>query len=405
MKRSSLIFILVVIILYIGFWGRYEYKMPKRNFADFSVYYFTAQRLINHKDIYDRDSYCAQGLANFKYPPGVGLLFYPLGFLPKHYAAWVWFSFNFALVVLFFWICSRLLFEEGFPFKYRVWICFLSSLFCLRFFLYNFDEGQVNILMMTLVGAGLYALRRKRQFLSGLFIAYSILVKYMTILFLPYFFHRRKIISVLYIIVGLIMISIFPALLWGWDYNVLLFKKFIPYVCKTSLDWGSISTHANQSLFAMFTRFFSSFSPYKVNVLNLSQFYLGIILGASLLLLYIFPFLRSSYGGQGVFSENVDWAMLFMCVPLFNPNGWVHAFVFLLFPYMVCLYYLFKVGHVDILVWVLVVLSFLMGTWPNQLFIPSLEDSTEVYSFLCMGSLLLYLALVRIKFCPLKRDG
>ncbi|MFA5275692.1 MAG: hypothetical protein WC417_02225, partial [Candidatus Omnitrophota bacterium] len=92
----------LIVLLFIMSLGRYEYKMPKRNFADFNCYYFTAQKLAVKADIYDDDAYRKENVANFKYPPLIALVFYPLGYLSKNPAAIFWFTINYIPILLFF---------------------------------------------------------------------------------------------------------------------------------------------------------------------------------------------------------------------------------------------------------------------------------------------------------------
>jgi hypothetical protein len=399
--RKHKIRIAVVLFLFIAFLGRYETKMPKRNFADFYVNYYTAQKLVKGENIYDDQAYRKDKVANFKYPPIVALVFYPLGFLAKNAAAVSWFTINYILIILFFYWSSRLIFDLGLKNRSRNWIYFISSLFTLRFFAHNFDEGQVNFLMMATLTLSLFLLRRRKIFRSGLALGFSSLVKYMPAIFLPYFLFKRRIKVILCFFAAIAAFFILPALILGFEYNAFLQKSFLPFLCKTSLDFNSMSTHENQSLIAMFMRYFSTLSEYKVNILSLSQLHLGFLIGAAFTFLYmvaLFPSAKFKKGSQ--FLETIDYGMLFICVALFNPNAWIHAFIFLAFPFMVCLYYLFKIRHKDVTVWILVSLASILASWPESLFLPSLKDSVDIYSLLTLGSLILFLALAKIKFSP-----
>jgi len=375
--------VLLILFLFAASLGRYEHKMPKRNFADFHVYYYTAQKLAQKADIYDDNAYRLDKVANFKYPPLVALVFY-----------------------LFFYWSSVLIFNKELSNKHRNLIYFLSVLFTLRFFMFNFDEGQVNFLMMATLTLGLFFIKRGKNALSGACLGFSSLVKYMTAIIAPYFVFKKKFKVVVYFIVFIFVFSMLPAFILGWNYNLFLQKSFFPFLCKTSLDFGSMSIHKNQSLVAMATRFFSSFSEYSINILSLDKFKLGLLAGImcmSLYFLILFPSrkLKDNNNFKGV----VDYGMLYICMALFNPNGWIHAFIFLVFPFMVCLHYLFKIKYKDLTTWALVVLAAGFCSWPDSLFLRSLEDSAEVYSFVTIGSLLLFFALCKIKFWPKEELG
>jgi len=401
--KKHKIMIFVILFVFAWFLGRYEYKMPKRNFADFKVYHHTAQKLIQKDNIYDDAAYRKDKIANFKYPPVIALLFYPLGLLSRHAAAVVWYIINFIIIILFFFWSSRLIFGRNLSSRSRNWIYFIASLCTLRFFAHNFDEGQVNFLMMGLITLSLFCMNSKKSFSSGLSLGFSALVKYMSFVFVPYFLFKRKFKVLFYILISIIIFTILPGLFLGFKYNLFLQKSFLPFLCKTSLDFNSMSTHENQSLIAMLIRYCSSFSEYSVNFLKLNMFYLGILIGAvatSLYALILCPSIKLKDNCN--FQEVVNYAMIFICVALFNPNGWIHAFIFLTFPYLVALYYLFKVRNKDKVVGSMVLASVILGSCPESLFLPSIKDSVDIYSLLTIGSVILFFALVKIKFFPLE---
>jgi hypothetical protein len=150
-------------------------------------------------------------------------------------------------------------------------------------------------------------------------------------------------------------------------------------------------------------RFFSTLSSYKVNIVSLTELQVGLLIGAAMMFLYMCAFLPSQhYKKHNRFHDNLNYALLFICVGLFNPNGWIHAYIFLLFPYMVCLYYLFKAKHTDRVVWSMVVVSATLATWPDYLFIPSMKDSEGIFSLLAIGAILCFATLLKIKFWPVK---
>jgi len=393
----------IILFVFIAFLGRYEYKMPKRRFADFHVNYYTAQRLVERQNIYDDAAYRKDQVANFKYPPVVALLFYPLGFINEHAAAITWFTLNFIFIILFFYWASRIIFDEGLKNQARNWIYFLTSLFTVRFFAHNFDEGQVNFLMMGTLILSLFLLKKRKYLYCGLALCFSSLVKYMSFIFVPYLFLRKKFKAVAYSLISIAALSILPAFFLGFKYNLFLQKSFFPFLCKTSLDMNSMSTHENQSLIAMIFRYFSQFSEYKINLISLSQLQVGFLIGLSFMFLFMLAVYPSAkIKRKSNFLESINYSMLFICVALFNPNGWIHAFIFLVFPYLACLYYLFKIRHKDKLVWGLVGTSFVLGSMPESVFLPNITDSVDIYSLLTIGALVLFIALIKIKFFPLK---
>ena len=386
--------------------GRYEYKMPRRNFADFNVYYFTAQKLAVKANIYDAEAYSKEKVANFKYPPIAALVFYPLGYLSENHAAILWFSVNYILILLFFRYAAFLIFDEEFENRKRNWVYFLTCLFTLRFFLLNFDEGQANILMMASLTFGLYMLTKGKVFISALFLSFSYFLKYMSVVFVPYFLYKRKIKFVLLVLLSLFLFLLVPAFFFGWDYNLFLQKSFLPFVFKTSTDIGSMQDYQNMSLMAMLLRHFSRISYFNINSTGLNWPQVKIVFFVFVSFLYMLILLKPAKVFKNIrFLECINFGMLFLSMALLNPHAWKHAFIFLLFPYMVCLYYLFKTNNRDVFVWFLTVLSFMLNNWPDKLFISSVYHSTGIYSFITFGTLMLYCALCKIKFSPINKGG
>lgn len=400
-KKAALISFLFVVFL-----GRFEAKMPKRNFADFHVNYYTGQRMLNHQNVYDLAEYRKDGMANFKYPPIFATITALFALTSEKAAASIWFIIGFILVIIFMHFSGRLIFTNNVTYKQRNWIYFWSLFLTSRFYMQNFDEGQVNFLMMTTLLLGLYALTKKKEFLAALLFGFSILVKYMSAIFIPYFLLKRKFRLIFYIFCSMIIFSFFPALMWGWKHNLFLQKQFFPYVCATSLDMFSLSDSANQSLFSALVRLFSDFGSFGVNIVTLSDKGLFIVLLSVPILLYLFIFPLSRWKGVFFFDKEfdpIDISLIFICAALFNPNAWMHAFIFMTFGYMTVLSYLIQTKIRDRIVFFLVFLSFFLHSFPNSFLTESWAGEIfEIHSFVTLGALALFVSLLKVKFFPIK---
>jgi hypothetical protein len=400
--------ILFISLIFTIFMGRFQYKMPKRDFADFHTYYYTGQKMLKGENVYDDNAYKKDKIANFKYPPIFAAITALFALTSQRMAATMWFSFNFLLIILFIYYCGKLIFGQGITPRQKNGVYFWSLFLTLRFYMQNFDEGQVNFLMMTTLLLGLYAASRKKEFLGGVFFGFSILVKYMTALFIPYFLFKKRFKIVIYTLLSLVIFSLLPALFFGWERNLSLQKNFFPYLCKTSLGMHSLSDYANQSIMATVVRFFSGHGSYGTNLLHLNDHNLVFIAGVT----YILMFLLSIYpvNTNSLFKTNnnlskIDIGMLFICVALFNPNAWIHNFIFLTFGYMVVFFYLYKVKPIDKIVMALVVLSFILHSLTASFFTRSwAQNLFETLSFVTFGAISLFIALLKIKFspCPIK---
>lgn len=396
--------VLSISFVFIVFLGRFEYKMPKRNFADFHVNYYTGQKMLKGENVYDDNAYRKDGMANFKYPPLFASITALFALTTERTAATIWFIFNFLLIILFIYYSGKMIFGEDLSYRQKNWIYFWSLFLTSRFYMHNFDEGQVNFLMMTSLFLGLYASCKHKDFLGGLLIGFSILVKYMTVILVPYFLLKRKFKLVFYIILSLILYWFLPSLFWGWHRNIFLQSQYLPFVSKTSLDINSLSDYPNQSLMSMVIRFFSTGLYYSLNIINLNSYYLGLITGAVIALFFILSIFVSQHrktNGNVFPFNNIDIGLLSICIALFNPNAWMHAFIFLTYGYMVAIYYLFKIKFSDSLVLSLIILSFVLHSFTASFFTSgSFGNLFEIYSFVTLGAISLFITLVKIKFSP-----
>lgn len=402
--KNHWIKILVILLVFVASLGRFEYKMPKRNFADFHAYYYTGQKMLKGENIYDDNAYRKDGMANFKYPPIFAAITALFALAPERAAATIWFIFNFLLIILFIYYSGRLIFGRDLTGRQKNWVYFWSLLMTARFYMQNFDEGQVNFLMMTTLLLGIYSMSKKKEFLAGVLIGFSSLVKYMSAIFIPYFLFKKRFKIVFYTLLSLVIFSLLPALFLGWGRNLSLQKDFFPYLCKTSLDMHSLSDYANQSIMATVVRFFSDHGSYGINLLCLNDYALVFISGVICIFMFIlsvYPVKTDKLFGLNGNLSKIDIALIFICIALFNPNAWMHAFIFLTFGYMVVFFYLYKVKFNDKPVTGLVVLSFVLHSLTASLLTRFWAgNSFEVYSFVTFGAIALFVALIKIKFFP-----
>lgn len=393
--------ITIILLIFTVSMGRFQHKMPKRQFADFHVDYFTGQRLLKGENVYDQNAYRKENVAIFKYPPLFASITALFALTTERTAATIWFTLNFMLLIVFLNFAGKMIFDEKITQRQRDWIYFWSLFLTSRFYLQNFDAGQVNIIMMTTILLGLYAASKNKDFLAGALIGFSIIVKYMGALFIPYFILKRKYKVVLYIGASLIFYSILPALFWGWERNLSLQAEFFPYLCKTSMDMYSLSDCANQSLMAMVVRFFSGHGEYGLRIIDFKDFQLGFIVGSLYILIYLLSLIPHKLKQNENTFELVDLALLFVCVAIFNPNAWMHAFIFLTFGYMYILSYLIKNKQTDKVAFSFVVLSFFFHSCTTSFFTNFFyKDFFEIYSFVTIGAIFVLAALFKIKFSP-----
>ncbi|MFA6281665.1 MAG: glycosyltransferase family 87 protein, partial [Candidatus Omnitrophota bacterium] len=150
----------LIVIVFIALFFRYMHRAPKRHYCDFRVYHATAQRFAAKEDIYSRPD---ESITPFKYSPTFALITSPLSLVPIKPASLIFFSINFVLLIIICRFSKKLIVKRGLTFKESVFFYFFPILFTSRFILSVFDSGQVNIMMLALVVAGLYFERKNKN--------------------------------------------------------------------------------------------------------------------------------------------------------------------------------------------------------------------------------------------------
>ena len=393
-KRKIIISFIVLIVFALLF-IRYSYRAPKRHYSDFRVYYATAERFADKEDIYARPD---ESITPYKYSPMFAMLVSPLSKFSQKTASLIFFTLNFISVILILFFSEKLIAGDNVSFRDRV-IMYGGGLLCsFRFVLHAMDAGQVGILVLALVVIGLYLIERKKTIGGSFCVGLSIMVKYMPVIFLPYFALRKRMKVVLFVVAFIGLFCVLPAIFVGFEKEVEYVKNWLPFISDTSFDSLSIYDYKNQSLFALVLRFFTKVTPYNVSIANLS-FNQGMItalfLGGISYAFIVIPKKESR------FEKALDYSSLFALLVLLNPNAWMHNFVVLLFIYMTLFYHLIKTNFKDKVTLILVIISFALTTLSAELFVgDALEELLERFSSVGIGTLLLLFILLKLKWKP-----
>ena len=399
--KRNLILILMAFIVFSGLLVRYLDRVPDRHYCDFRVYYKAGQDFIRGKNIYFRET---QETTPFKYSPFFAFVFAPLSLLPIKASAAVFFTINFCLTILFFRLSFHLVqgssLAKIFSDRESLLIYVLAVLFSLRYIFLVGDSGQVNILMCTLILAALTFLSKGREGLAGAFLAAAILIKYTPVIFLPYLLYQRKFKTVLWAILFVGLFLIVPALVVGFSKNLFYLSAWGPSIITTSLDHFSYIDSKNQSIFSMFLRFLSPTS-YNVHIFFFS-FDDALNFGRiAAVILYLAVFIPGKLKPRDMV---IDSAVLMICMSLFNPNGWVLSFVSLGLPCMLLIQYLFAIKGKDRFVLFLLITTFILtNIMSRDLLGKGAEAFGCAYSFTTLGGLLIYMALLKLKFSKILR--
>lgn len=393
--NKKLFIIILIIIFFLGAFYSHKQRAPKRKYSDFHCFYVAGQRLLEQENIYVIDK--AQKVAEFRYAPIFAVLMSGLTRMDEGVADTIWFILNFCLLIISFICLHKLIITQNLNYKSSLILYTLTILGVLRFILHNFDSGQSNILMMSSILIGLYYISKRREVLGGAMLAFSIMVKYTPLIFIPYFLLKRKIKLSFIIITSTVAYLILPALFIGFKTNLLYLKNLIPFLTTSSiLDKITILDPKNQSLLSFFYRIFTRclnyfHAPYMIfESLKLTDTTINLIFVVSALILYIIILLKSK--------RIIDYALLLICVALFNLNAWMHNYILLSMGYFIIVHYLIKNSFKDKFVFTFWLLSYILNIITiKSLFGKTFTYKLYFYSPFVVSALFTFIALLKIR--------
>ena len=380
--------------------SRYYYRGPSRNYSDCRVYHTTAVRFVQGGNIYaSRDT----SVTPFKYSPMFALLISPLAFLPIHAASLVFFTVNFILLLILAVYSRRLIMGKNTHSRREFVLYLIPLIFIFRFALMVLDSGQVNLLVLGLALSGIYLMEEKKDILGGALLALSVMVKYVTIIFLPYLILRKKWKAVISTSASLAIYCVLPALAIGWQRAWNYLVDWMPFITKTSLDRGSWVDYKNQSIYSCITRYIMIDAPYRNLSLSLSLFNFRDALMIAILLTVILYSIAVLSGLGKDATPVMTYAALFAGVSLFNPNCWPFNFVSLFFPVMALTYACVWEEFSDWWTIGLCVSSFFLLNIGSFVPDPTFKYLSEIFFFMMSGCLFIFLAAVRLNLLRSRR--
>ncbi len=377
---TAALFVVAFLVMFV----RYSERAPKRHYSDFRVYYATAERFLAGGDIYRPEG---DDITPFKYSPTFALLTSPLALVPEKTASLVFFTLNFSAFAAFFFLSLELASPRS-----RLAAGAFALVFSFRFVLGILDSGQVNLLMLALAVSGLYSMKKGRTVLGAALLALSVMIKYVTFIFLPWLLVRKKFKEAALVLAFVAVYTALPALFIGVERQKAYLDGWLPQITQTSLDRGSWTDYKNQSVYSLVIRTTMKDCPYRSGwpLLPFEQAKaLGILAALALYLLMLVPHPR----------EDADLALLFAGLALFNPNSWPFNFASLLFAAALVFDGLKEGGFKDRVSFALLGAAFLLGSCASESLVgDEWQRVLEIYSALAWGGLAMLAALFRLKF-------
>ncbi len=293
---------------------------------------------------------------NYPNPPIMALLLRPLAGMPPLTGALTWFYLKVVMALAAIHWAIRLVELPARPMP--AWARCLTVALTLRPVLGDLSHGNINIFILFVVMAALYAYRHGRDGLCGLLLGLSIACKVTPLLFVPYFLWKRAWRVLAGCALGLVLFfAVMPGLVLGWQDNAEKLNSWYNQMAKPYIQQGKVfySEHNNQSLPGLLVRLLShspSFSHYEHdilvpdgyhNVANLSHNQIGWLARGCMglfALLIVFTCRTPTEDARQGWRLATEFALVFLGMLLFSERTWKHHCVTLLLPFAVLCYYL-----------------------------------------------------------------
>ena len=280
---------------------------------DFSVFYTSAQNIINKRNIYtDTSLYTGLG-----YPPVSVIWFIPFALLPYQTAQAFWIIGIVVCMLLSCWISLKLVQPKHSKHSKHIYenFCFVVLLVCASFpFQFTLGMGQVNTYVFLLFLISLVFITKRKPTIAGILLGLVCMLKPQFLFFLPIVVLCRHLKTV-YISISTMMIFVcFHGIYCGWDQYLMYITTYAPRL----LDFSSAEPYYNQGIAAFFSRTLPLFYVKPCWILCLGFFVAVLwykILTSKLSLV------------QAV-------ALSFPVFLLIEPLSWQHHYVFLLLSFV-----------------------------------------------------------------------
>jgi hypothetical protein len=292
-------------------------------------------------------------------PPITALILYPFVQLPKielaqfdlDTGALTWFAFKVLMTTLAFLWTVQIIQSKDRPFP--PWAQAFLLLLALRPIIGDLSHGNVNLLILFLVTASLFAFRHGRDFLAGVILGLAIACKVTPALFVPYFLWKRAWTTLAGCAVGLMLfLFVVPGLCLGFQHNNQLLMSWYEKMVQPYAKGTEVTTeHSNQSLPGLLYRLTTN-SPSFLdqedrpadyhNVVELDPTTARRILqgcGLAFLVLLAWSCRTPTQQREG-WPLAAEYGIVILGMLLFSERTWKHHCVTLLLPMAVLCYFL-----------------------------------------------------------------
>jgi hypothetical protein len=261
----------------------------------------------------------ADGHYQFKYLPVFAMAMAPLALVEIETAKVVWFAGSVGLLTAFVrWAVS------GLPARNRSMLAlsWITVIFMGKFYAHELTLGQANILLGSLLVAGLLAMRIDKPVAAAVLATSAGLVKPYALILVPWlvagYGWRVAAASAGVLGAGLIV----PAVVYGWSGNLELLAAW--YATVTSTTAPNLTSADNVSFAAMWAKWIGPGRTAAALAATTAVASLGLV---------VHLWWRR---GPTEEPEYLEWAALMLLIPLLSPQGWDYVLL-LGTPAVVCL--------------------------------------------------------------------
>lgn len=339
--RNTVLILLGVasILLSIGYPG---YWLLHNRSLDLPSYYVAGLLMVNNRNPYLPGEFWFTaeqlGLADPIYPyiyfPIIALIFMPLSLMKYSTVQILWFGIS----QVFFWFSIVLLVQithRCFPSKQIPLLTrflYLLPITCLSYpLVVNFQNGQVNTIMLFLICSFLYLILAESHIAAGVALALVIMIKPQPALIVPYLLYRKQFRSAISTIVTFIVGAILSGLAVGWDNFCYYLTDVLPSFSMIETRFPTIYPFVppNQSIIGIVSRIFQNtmYTPGIIDRADLvrpvSSLLLAIILAIGFIRVFIWNQSRPTSDG----SLLRDCSYLLVMSILLSPITWDHHLV------------------------------------------------------------------------------
>ena len=358
-------FVLGLLLLFVGLSVQYTFKVLDPRGTRSAIVRWREQLLSldEGETIYER--------YNYPNPPIMALLLNPLAELPPLAGALTWYYLKVGMALLAFYGLFRMTQAGDVPFP--PWGQALAVLLSLRPVVGDLVHGNVNLFILFLVLAALYATHKGQDVLGGLLLALGIACKVTPALFLPYFLWKRAWRALAGCAAGLVLFfAVVPSLFLGWGQNARLLATWADQMVKPVVFGGLddadpadperpafrdgvlTSTHNNQSLPGLVYRLGTrspSFVDYGAgrdqaptyryhNLFDVGPAAARRLVKAGMVLfaLLVVWSCRTPWARRGGWRLTAEFSLIVLGMLLFSERTWKHHCVTLMLPFGVLCY-------------------------------------------------------------------